>query len=124
MVAVFLRTVPGFLRARARDAGVVDGRGGSRRQTTAAYTAGVRGAASPVDKPKRFDYVVSVVKVRDMLKRLADDGWVIVRQRGSHRQLQHPIKPGTVTVSGHPSETLRPGTYFSVLDKAKLEDRR
>jgi predicted RNA binding protein YcfA (HicA-like mRNA interferase family) len=65
-----------------------------------------------------------VVKVRDMLKRLAEDGWVIVRQRGSHRQLQHPIKPGTVTVSGHPSETLRPGTYASVLDKAILEDQR
>ena len=28
------------------------------------------------------------------------DGWVQVRMRGSHRQFTHPVKPGTVTVSG------------------------
>ena len=28
------------------------------------------------------------------------DGWMQVRTRGSHRQLTHPVKPGTVTVSG------------------------
>jgi predicted RNA binding protein YcfA (HicA-like mRNA interferase family) len=42
-----------------------------------------------------------VVKVRDLLKRLADDGWTVVRQRGSHRQLRHSTKPNTVTVAGH-----------------------
>ena len=39
--------------------------------------------------------------VRELLKRLDDDGWFIDRTRGSHRQLRHPTKPGTVTVSGH-----------------------
>jgi len=52
-----------------------------------------------------------VIKVRDLLKRLAEDGWVQVRHTGSHRQLRHPTKPGTVAIAGHPSDTLRPGTY-------------
>jgi len=33
------------------------------------------------------------MKVRDVLKMLEDDGWAIVRQRGSHRQLKHVVKP-------------------------------
>ncbi|MEI6669329.1 MAG: type II toxin-antitoxin system HicA family toxin [Acidobacteriota bacterium] len=41
-----------------------------------------------------------------MLKRLAEDGWVVVRQTGSHRQLQHPPKADTITVAGHPFETI------------------
>jgi len=46
-----------------------------------------------------------------------------VRQRGSHRQLAHPTKPGTVTVAGHPSDTLSPGTERSILRQAGLADR-
>jgi len=65
-----------------------------------------------------------MIKVRALLKRLADDGWTVVRQRGSHRQLQHATKRGTLTVPGHPSETLPPGTYKNILAQAKLEDRR
>jgi predicted RNA binding protein YcfA (HicA-like mRNA interferase family) len=65
-----------------------------------------------------------MIKVRDMLKRLAEDGWFVVRQTGSHRQLKHQVKSGTVTVSGHPSDTMRPGTYKHVLAQAALEDRR
>jgi predicted RNA binding protein YcfA (HicA-like mRNA interferase family) len=34
------------------------------------------------------------VKVREVLRLLADDGWEIVATRGSHRQLKHPTKPG------------------------------
>jgi predicted RNA binding protein YcfA (HicA-like mRNA interferase family)/predicted RNase H-like HicB family nuclease len=44
--------------------------------------------------------------VREVLKELRDDGWFIVRQRGSHRQLHHSTKSGTVTVAGKPSKTL------------------
>jgi predicted RNA binding protein YcfA (HicA-like mRNA interferase family) len=64
------------------------------------------------------------VKVRDILRRLAADGWVVVRQRGSHRQLVHREKPGTVTVAGHPSDTLSPGTERSILTQAGLLERR
>ena len=59
-----------------------------------------------------------------MLKRLADDGWAVTRMRGSHRHLHHATKRGTVTVQGHPAQTLKPGTYKSILAQAGLEDRR
>lgn len=34
------------------------------------------------------------MKVRDMIKRLRSDGWILRNQEGSHRQFIHPIKPG------------------------------
>jgi len=61
------------------------------------------------------------VKVRDVLRLLRSDGWVVVRQRGSHRQLKHPIKPGVVTVAGHAGLDLAPGTLKSIFRQARLE---
>jgi predicted RNA binding protein YcfA (HicA-like mRNA interferase family) len=62
------------------------------------------------------------LKVRKLLRVLAADGWKIDRVRGSHRQLIHPTKPGTVTVSGHPSDDVHPKTLKSVLRQAGLEE--
>ena len=62
------------------------------------------------------------MKVRDVLRRLADDGWEIVAQKGSHRQLKHETNPGKVTVPGKPSDDLPEGTYKSILRQAGLED--
>jgi predicted RNA binding protein YcfA (HicA-like mRNA interferase family) len=62
------------------------------------------------------------MKVRDVIRRLEDDGWVLVGQRGSHRQFEHPTKPGKVTVPGKPSSDLPVGTYKSILRQAQLED--
>lgn len=58
--------------------------------------------------------------VRDLLRRLDADGWVLVRTRGSHRQLKHPNKPGTVTVAGKPGLDVPPGTLQSILKQASL----
>jgi predicted RNA binding protein YcfA (HicA-like mRNA interferase family) len=60
--------------------------------------------------------------VRQLLKLLTKDGWEIDRTRGSHRQLVHPTKAGTVTVSGHPSDDVHPKTLKSVLRQAGLEE--
>jgi predicted RNA binding protein YcfA (HicA-like mRNA interferase family) len=43
------------------------------------------------------------MKVKELVKLLESDGWYQARQRGSHRQFKHPVKSGTVTVSGKPS---------------------
>jgi predicted RNA binding protein YcfA (HicA-like mRNA interferase family) len=59
--------------------------------------------------------------VREMLKLFHDDGWVVVRQRGSLRQLQHPTKSGTVTAAGHPKEELDLKTRRSILKQAGLQ---
>ena len=61
------------------------------------------------------------MNVRQVLRRLEQDGWYLVRVRGSHRQYKHPTKPGLVTVAGKPSEELAPGTLNSVLKQAGLK---
>ena len=62
------------------------------------------------------------MKVRTVLRMLHDDGWRVVTQRGSHRQLKHPEKPGRVTVAGKDSDDLAPGTLKSILTQARLND--
>lgn len=61
------------------------------------------------------------VKVQELLRRLAADGWVQVRQTGSHRQFHHPTKPGTVTVAGKVSLDIPPGTLNNILKQAGLK---
>jgi len=60
------------------------------------------------------------MKVRDVLRRIESDGWVMVTQKGSHRQFKHPAKPGRVTVAGHPSQEMRKGTLKSIFKQAGL----
>jgi predicted RNA binding protein YcfA (HicA-like mRNA interferase family) len=52
-----------------------------------------------------------------MLRR---DGWWLDRQEGSHRQLLHAVKLGTVTVAGKESVTLPYDTVSSILRQAGL----
>jgi predicted RNA binding protein YcfA (HicA-like mRNA interferase family) len=61
------------------------------------------------------------MKIRDVLKMLASDGWVLKNQEGSHRQFIHPIKPGKATVNGHPSDDVPPGTLKSILKQTGLK---
>lgn len=61
-----------------------------------------------------------MAKIRDVLKLLHLNGWVQTAQRGSHRQFEHPVKAGKVTVSGHESQDLDPKTYGSILRQAGL----
>jgi predicted RNA binding protein YcfA (HicA-like mRNA interferase family) len=42
-------------------------------------------------------------------------------QKGSHRQYKHPKKPGRVTIAGHPSHDLAPGTLNSIFKQAQIE---
>ncbi len=61
------------------------------------------------------------VKVNELLAIVQADGWKLARQKGSHRQFYHPLKSGTVTVSGKPSVEVPPGTLNSVLKQAGLK---
>jgi predicted RNA binding protein YcfA (HicA-like mRNA interferase family) len=61
------------------------------------------------------------MKIREIIRRLHDDGWFLVRTRGSHQQYHHPTKPGTVTVAGHPGQDLHPKTLNSILKQAGLK---
>jgi len=62
------------------------------------------------------------VTIREILRILEDDGWVLVAQKGSHRQYKHAAKPGRVTVAGHPKDEIAPGTLKSILRQAGLKE--
>ena len=61
------------------------------------------------------------MKVRDVIKLIEADGWYVVTTKGSHRQYKHPKKPGRVTIAGHPSHDLAPGTQNSIFKQAQIE---
>lgn len=52
---------------------------------------------------------------------IEDDGWTLVRTKGSHRQFKHKIKVGLVTVPGKPKDDLAPGTMNSILKQSGLK---
>lgn len=56
-----------------------------------------------------------------MIKLIEADGWYLVVTKGSHRQYKHPSKPGRVTIAGHPSHDLAPGTLNSIVKQAQIE---
>lgn len=58
------------------------------------------------------------MKVREVLRKLEEDGWYLHSTRGSHRQFKHAAKPGRVTVPGKPGDDLAPGTLNSIYKQA------
>ena len=76
---------------------------------------GLHGPENDTDEP---------VKVGELIRLLADDGWRLARTRGSHRQYKHPIKPGTVTVAGKPSLDVPLGTLNAILKQAGLKKEK
>ncbi|MCT4643869.1 MAG: type II toxin-antitoxin system HicA family toxin [Carboxylicivirga sp.] len=61
------------------------------------------------------------MKYKKIIKILEDDGWFVSRQKGSHCQYKHPTKKGLVTISGKPSDEIKPGTENSILKQAGLK---
>ena len=43
------------------------------------------------------------MKVKDIIKRLGEEGWVLARQKGSHKQYKHPDKRELITLPDHGS---------------------
>ncbi len=64
------------------------------------------------------------MKVRDVIRLIEEDGWYLVRTKGSHRQYKHPTKPGLVTIAGHPNDDLAEGTLSSIFKQAQLQKHR
>ena len=61
------------------------------------------------------------MKVREVIRMLERDGWVLVVTRGSHRQFKHPTKQGRVTVSGNMGDDMPKGTFSSVKRQADFK---
>ena len=63
------------------------------------------------------------MKVRDVIKLVENDGWYHVATRGSHRQYKHLIKPGKVTIPGHPGDDMPHSLLNSILKQAQMHKR-
>jgi predicted RNA binding protein YcfA (HicA-like mRNA interferase family) len=76
----------------------------------------------------RIDNLTSVykseVKVKEVIKIIRQDGWFMVRSKGSHRQFKHHSKKGIVTLAGHLNDDLAKGTLNSILKQAGLKNER
>ena len=64
---------------------------------------------------------MKVLKTSAVLKALLDDGWVVVKIKGSHRQLTHPTKSGKVTLNGKPSSDIYGRELDSVSKQSGLK---
>ena len=64
------------------------------------------------------------MKVREVIRLLENDGWLLVATRGFHRPDKHPTKAGRVMLPGKSSDDVAPGTLNSILKQAGLKDRR
>ena len=63
-----------------------------------------------------------IVKIKEILKLIEEDGWFLVAQKGSHRQFKHNIKAGRVTIAGKLSHDTAKGTLNSILKQAQLKE--
>jgi len=62
------------------------------------------------------------MKVSEVIKIIEKDGWVLDRQKGSHRQYKHSRKKGVVTVAAHKmSDDIATGTLKSILKQAQIK---
>jgi predicted RNA binding protein YcfA (HicA-like mRNA interferase family) len=62
-----------------------------------------------------------ILKVREIVKIIEADGWYLVATKGSHRQYKHHVKSGRITIAGHLTDDLAPGTMNSIFKQAQLE---
>jgi len=55
-----------------------------------------------------------------LIKRIAADGWILDRVRGSHHVFIHPTRSGVVVIP-HPKKDLPIGTVRSILKQSGLK---
>jgi predicted RNA binding protein YcfA (HicA-like mRNA interferase family) len=60
------------------------------------------------------------VTAREAERAIMRDGWRHVGGTGSHRQYEHPTKPGAVTIAHHAGQIIAPCTPSNILRQAGL----
>jgi predicted RNA binding protein YcfA (HicA-like mRNA interferase family) len=55
------------------------------------------------------------MKYNELFRLLKKDGWIQVRQNGSHVILEHPIKKEQLTVPYHASKEVKKGLLTAIL---------
>jgi len=59
------------------------------------------------------------MKSREIVKRIEEDGWRLVRVTGSHHHFKRPTRKGLVTVP-HPKSEIAQGTLKSIKKQAGI----
>lgn len=59
------------------------------------------------------------MKFKEVEKIIKEDGWYQVKQKGSHHQYKHPVKPGKITIPEHAGD-INLDTVKSILRQAGL----
>ena len=60
------------------------------------------------------------IKVKDLIKELTNDGWILDRQSGSHRIFKHPVKRNNVSVPGRDGKDVPTGTEKKIRKDAGI----
>lgn len=60
------------------------------------------------------------MKSSSLIKLIKEDGWELVRTKGSHHHFKHPNKKGIVTIP-HPKKDVPIGTTNSILKQAGIK---
>lgn len=69
-------------------------------------------------------FLVKRYKAREVVSILKQDGWYLVKIRGSHHHFKHPTKLGKVTVPYKTgNEDIKVGTLKSILKQARINLR-
>ena len=63
------------------------------------------------------------MKVKDVIKRLEEDGWVVVRNESSHRTLKKEGVRPNIAVSGIDRDDVPPGQLGDIRRKSGLPPR-
>lgn len=61
------------------------------------------------------------MKSSELLRILKKDGWIVIRQTGSHKIMEHPVKPGTIVFPDHGSKEIGTGIANAILKQAGLK---
>ena len=60
------------------------------------------------------------MKYREIIRIIEKDGWIIDRQKGSHKQYKHRFKKGLVTISGKNNQDIPIGILKSILKQSQI----
>lgn len=61
------------------------------------------------------------MKYNELFRLLKKEGWIVVRQKGSHRIMKHPTKPEQLTVPDHSGKEVKKGLLAAILKQANIK---
>lgn len=64
------------------------------------------------------------MKYNELFRLLKKDGWIQIRQNGSHVILEHPIKKEQLTVPYHASKEVKKGLLTAILKQADIKTKK